>query len=1089
MNTRSVLFFAFLLLSSLNFHAQKNNFKSFTIRNGLPQNTVFEIFQDSKGYLWLGTDGGGVSKFDGRKHTYFKKENGLSGNIIRDIIEDKNGNIWFATDNGLSVFDGINFRSISTENGLISNTVFKIYEDSRGRIWVGSTGGGLSYISIKDTVSIVNFSSEDGLSSDNVLSILEDNYNRLWLGYIGGPPQIVDFKNNELTVKDISTSYNYDLNAFYCGTKDNEGNIWYGSIYNGVFKFGNIRLKSKPTITNYSILSGLKDNYILDIHPVGTTTWVATNDGGIHYITEDNIGTITTEDGLPGNQVLDIFSDRESNLWVSCMGEGILKLHGFNFSHYSNKDGLLSNQINYIKKNKIDSTIWAASSDNGLQSFNIKENKIVNVKHILADNPLYNSIKAFDFDVNNNIWIGTENGLIVWNQTILATVGSERIAGDKINAVLCAKSGWVWIGTSSGLSFYNGEYGVFTEEEGFINNEIQTIIEGSDGTIWIGTLGGLASYKDEVMVTYDKVEGLTNLKVHSLAEANNGNIIVGTYGGGLFYLDKSKDSLQISQISESNTLTSKNVYSLSFENDNTLIVGTDKGVDKIEFTPNFSIKSVQRFTENNGFLAIKNNTNAIYNDKENKTILFGTVNGITTYQSSLENKNSSTPTIILEDIQLFNQDMDWSKFGKIDKNLLPVNLELPHDKNFISFSLSTIHFKNPKNISYRYRLLGLNDEWFNSESNEIVFQGLEPNTYSFQIKSITENEAESEPYQFSFTITPPFYRTWWFYTSCVLFISICIVIFIQLNLRRLKREKIVLEETVNERTKEIVEQKDIIEEKNQEIMDSITYAKGIQKAILPDNGKLQKYFKEYFVLFNPKDIVSGDFYWAHEKNGKYYFMAADCTGHGVPGAIMSVIGHTSLETTLKDPKELNAGEFLDLLTQNVTDILLQSEKYSVKDGMDVSLCIYNPEMDTIEYAGANNPLYFIRKKRNGFTDSLKEENLALSNDTYNLFEFKASKQPIGDFDHRTNFETHTIKIESGDTIYLFSDGYPDQFGGAKGKKYKYKPFKRFLLDIQEENLLSQKEKLNTEISEWMNPSNTKESFEQIDDILIFSVRF
>ena len=1088
MFTRS-LFLLLLILFSLESFTQKNNFSSYTIRNGLPQNTVYKIFQDTKGYLWLGTDGGGVSKFDGREHTYFKKEDGLASNVVRDILEDKDGNLWFATNEGLSIYNGVDFKRISEEDGLISNTVVKIYEDAKGRIWVGSTGGGLSYISLKDSLVVTNFTTSDGLSSNNVFSILEDEFKRLWLGFIGGPPQIVELRDSELTVKDVNTSYKYDLNAIYCGAKDKDGNIWFGSIYNGIYKFENIGLKSNPTIINYTVLSGLKDNYILDINPVDSIVWVATNEGGVHYLIDENIKTLTTKDGLPGNQVIDVFSDREENLWISCMGEGILKLNGFEFSHYSSQDNLISDQISYIKKNELDSSIWVSSYDNGLQNIRIRNNKIISLQHILGENQLYKSVKAFDFDGNNNMWIGTQNGLVVWNESVLATVGSDLLAGDKINSVLCASSGWVWIGTSSGLSFYNGEYGVFTEEQGFINNEIKTIIEGSDGTIWIGTLGGLASYKDEVMVTYDEVEGLSNLKVHSLIEAPNGNIIIGTYGGGLFSLDPTKDSSQVSFLSESKDLTSTNIYSLCFENDSTLIVGTDKGMDKVYFNSSFLIKSAQHFTQDNGFLAIENNINAIYNEQMSNTIYFGTVNGLSSYKPYLEEKTPHDPTIILEEILLFNQAIDWKSYGEIDNNLLPLNLVLPYDQNFMSFSFSTIYFKNPKNISYSYKLEGLNDEWFTSESSDIVFQGLEPNTYTLEVKSITENNIESNPYRFSFTIKPPFYKTWWFYTSCVLIILIGIAVFINLNLRRLKREKIVLENTVNERTKEVVEQKNIIEEKNKEIMDSITYAKGIQKAILPDELKLTNYFDDFLVLFNPKDIVSGDFYWAHKKEDKYYFIAADCTGHGVPGAIMSVIGHTCLESTLKHPEALNAGEFLDLLNQNLTDILLQSEKHSVKDGMDVGLCIYDPQTASLQYAGANNPLYFIRKKSAGFTDILNEEQLAIANEDYNLFEFKANKQPIGDYEFRTNFDTHTIKIEPGDTIYIFSDGFPDQFGGKRGKKYMYKPFKRFLLGIQNEKLEKQYELLNTEFENWINPNNNESAYEQVDDVLIFGVRF
>ncbi|MEQ8624040.1 MAG: two-component regulator propeller domain-containing protein [Vicingaceae bacterium] len=1087
MNFRSSLLLI-LLLFSLESYTQKNNFSSYSVRNGLPQNTVYKIFQDSKGYLWLGTDGGGVSKFDGRDHTYYKKVDGLASNVIRDIYEDKSGNLWFATNEGLSIFDGIKFKTISKEDGLISNTVVKIYEDSKGRIWVGSTGGGLSYISIKDSLTIKNYTSADGLSSNNVLSILEDDFSRVWVGYIGGPPQIIDLEKNKLVVEEVATSF-YDLDAIYCGTKDSEGNIWFGSINHGVFKFENIELDTDPSLVNYSVLNGLKDNYILDISTNDSVTWIATNDGGVHYLQNNAVNTFTTEDGLPGNQIIDLLTDRGGNLWISCMGEGILKLYGFDFSHFSSDDGLISDQISYIKGSPVDSSYWVASYDNGIQNIKIEKNKIITKRHILNDDQLYNSIKTFDFDANNNMWIGTKNGLVVWNETVLATVGSDRIAGEKINSVLCASSGWVWIGTSSGLSFYNGNYGVFSEEDGFINNEIQTIIESEDGTIWIGTLGGLASYKDEIMVTYDEVEGLTNLKVHALEEAKNGNIIIGTYGGGLFSLDKSKDSLQITPILLSEELTSSNIYSLTFHNDSTLIVGTDKGADKIVFNPDFSVKSLKHFNQNNGFLSIENNINAIHSDEFNNAVLFGTVSGLTIYRPELEDKNRYKPNLLLESIQLFNQPVNWGKFGETDSNRLPVNLVLPHNQNFISFSFSTIYFKNPKNITYTYKLQGLNDVWFSSQSNEVVFQGLEPNAYTLEVKSITANGLESDSFFFSFEVKPPFYKTWWFYSACILFIGITIIVVFQLNLRRLKREKIVLENTVEERTKEVVAQKDIIEEKNQEIMDSITYAKGIQKAILPDEPKLNNYFDDFLVFFKPKDIVSGDFYWAHKKNDKYYFMAADCTGHGVPGAIMSVIGHTCLESTLKNPEELSAGEFLDLLNQNVIDILLQSEKHSVKDGMDVGLCIYDPKTSTIEYAGANNPMYLIRNTDSGFSGALNEDQLAIANDSYNLFEFKANKQPIGDYEHRTKFDTHSIKIEPKDTIYLFSDGFPDQFGGKKGKKYMYKPFKRFLLGVQKEKLEKQEELLAIELESWMNPTESGSHYEQIDDVLIFGVRF
>jgi ligand-binding sensor domain-containing protein/serine phosphatase RsbU (regulator of sigma subunit) len=1088
MKIRSLLLFT-LVLFSLSFLAQKNNFNKYSIKTGLPQNTVYRIFQDTKGYIWFGTDGGGVSKFNGEEHVVITKKDGLASNVIRDIIEDHLGNLWFATDEGVSVFNGTTFTTINTSNGLASNITVKLFLDSENRVWVGTSGGGLSLITFNDSIKVLNFGTSDGLNSNIVFSIVEDDFNRIWLGYIGGDPQIISYKKNKLSIQEINTAFNYDLSAIYCSTKDEDGNIWFGSIKNGVFKFENISPKSNPSIVSYSILNGLKDNYVLDICSDNSTIWIATNDGGVHYLEQNKFNYLNAADGLPSNQILDIFSDHEKNIWISCMGEGVVKLNGFEFSHFSKNDGLKSNRISHIKKNKLDSTIWVSSYDNGLQVLNFDNHKIIEVNTILSEDPFYNTIKTFDFDINNNAWIGTQSGLVVWNNGIIATVSAEdKLAGDQINSILCAKSGWVWIGTSSGLSWYNGEiFGVFSQEDGFINDEVQTIIETSDGSIWIGTLGGLAKYKDNFMTTYDELEGLNHLKVHSLLEDKNGNLFIGTYGGGLYLFNQKNDSLPIRQLNLS--LTSDNIYSLVFENDSTLIVGTDKGFDKITFNFDYRKFNVTHYTENNGFLSIENNLNSIYYDKTSNTTYFGTVNGITKYQPDLERLNTQSPPVVLENIKLFNQNVEWKKYGEIDKYNLPLNLNLPHKQNFISFTFSTLYFKNPKNITYRYQLTGFNDEWYDTKNNEIIFQGLEPNNYTLKVKSITETGIESNVFEYHFIITPPFYKTWWFYTLSIIAIATIITIYIRLNLKRLRKEKLILEKTVQERTKEIVKQKDIIEEKNKEITDSITYAQRIQHAILPDVEKLNSYLKEYFVLFNPKDIVSGDFYWANKKDNKYYFMAADCTGHGVPGAIMSVIGHTSLETTLKTSENLNAGEFLDLLTLNVVNTLLQSKQYSIKDGMDVALCIYDAENKTLEYAGANNPLYIIRRVESGYDELLNESALALSNGKYNLFEFKATKQPIGDFDHKTPFNTNIINLQPNDTIYMFSDGYADQFGGPKGKKYKYKTFKQFLLDVQSDSLPIQKEKLNKELQLWMNPSGSNSTYEQVDDVLIFGIRF
>lgn len=1087
MNLKLFSIFVLLCYSFFGF-SQKNNFNKYTVRNGLPQNTVYKIFQDSRGYIWFGTDGGGVSKFDGRKHHFFTKNNGLAGNVVRDIIEDKVGNIWFATDEGISKFNGLTFENFNTSNGLSNNVAVVLLEDSKNNIWIGTAGGGLNILVKKKNIIIKKFSEEDGLASNNVFSIIEDNFNRIWLGYIGGNPQIVKLNNDKLIVDEIITSFNHDLSTVYCGTKDKEGNIWYGTIKNGAFKYENISLNSNPNIINYSIVNGLKDNYILNIREQNDMIWIGTNDGGVNIIKNGTVSYINKTDGLPNNQILNIFNDKENNIWISCMGEGVNKLNGFEFSHFSKIDGINSNQISCIKQRKDDSTLWISSYDNGLQEIIIKENKVNVLKEILSNNQLYNSVRSFDIDKQSNIWIGTQNGLVVWNKKIIATYNDNDIAGNQINSVLCANNGMVWIGTSSGLSFYlDNEFGVFTENEGLINNEVQTIIEDKDGAIWIGTLGGLAKYQNNSITTFDNEEGLTNLKIHSLKEDRFGNILIGTYGGGVFLLEKNNPK-NIKQFLHNEKLTSNNIYSLSIDNESTLIVGTDKGIDKIVYNSKYVIQKIKHYTENNGFLSIENNQNAIWFDFKKNATIFGTVNGLTIYQPSFEINEKQNPSIILENIKLFNQEINWSEMGKVNKYHLPINLTLPHNKNFITFQYTTINFSNPNNIKYLYQLKGFNDEWYTSINNEIVFQGLEPNTYTLVVKSLTEDGLYSAPHEYTFIILTPFYKTWWFFLIIASLITAIIIAYNRLRLSRLRKEKIILEKTVNDRTKEVVKQKDIIEEKNKEITDSITYAQRIQDAILPDNDRLLTLLRNYFVLFNPKDIVSGDFYWVNSKNQKTYVLAADCTGHGVPGAIMSVIGYTSLEATIKADDYEDAGSFLDKLSENLTHTLMQSNNQIIKDGMDLGLCIIDLKNWILEYAGANNPMYFVRKKDYNIIEDHIKDNISLENKDYYLVEIKATKQPIGYFENKVNFNTHKIKIKEGDCFYLFSDGYADQFGGKNGKKFKYKPFKQLLLDIQSLTMEEQKNKLNAEMENWMKPEE-RMHFEQIDDILVIGFRF
>ena len=329
-------------------------------------------------------------------------------------------------------------------------------------------------------------------------------------------------------------------------------------------------------------------------------------------------------------------------------------------------------------------------------------------------------------------------------------------------------------------------------------------------------------------------------------------------------------------------------------------------------------------------------------------------------------------------------------------------------------------------------------------------------------------------------------------SGSVLLLVIGFLFFVFNRLKVTKQQKI-----------EIEQQKELVDEKNKEVMDSIRYAERIQQALLKNEEYQSPHLPEHFILFKPKDIVSGDFYWALEKEGpsnspeggdKFLYLAAvDCTGHGVPGAFLTMLGTSFLNEINAHEKILSPAVILDELRDRVIRELSQSGKDGENnDGMDISLMRLNLKTNELQWAGANNPLWVItsNNRLSGLDpESLSNEKIASSdlsarnrNDDFELTEIKGNKQSIGFGYNMTPFTNHILQLKEKDYICIFSDGYADQFGGIKGKKYKYKTFKDKLIEICQQPMAEQKQILNTEFENW------KGNLEQIDDVCVIGVR-
>ncbi len=284
-----------------------------------------------------------------------------------------------------------------------------------------------------------------------------------------------------------------------------------------------------------------------------------------------------------------------------------------------------------------------------------------------------------------------------------------------------------------------------------------------------------------------------------------------------------------------------------------------------------------------------------------------------------------------------------------------------------------------------------------------------------------------------------------------------------------ERER-VLEAKVRERTEEMVRQKDEVERQSRKVVelyknvtDSIRYAKRLQESILPPEKRIKELLPDSFVLYRPKDIVSGDFYWVERVGDKVLFAAVDCTGHGVPGAFMSLVGHNGLDQAIRQRRFAHPSEVLQDLNQIAYEMLHRDRDQFVRDGMDIALCALDTERMELEYAGANSPMYLVRDGH--------------------VMQYTADKRPIGGFEPQgVRFTDHRIKLRKGDVVYIFSDGYADQFGGEKGKKFMYRQFRELLTGIHEQPMERQKGLLIEALNDW------KGSHEQVDDILVIGMR-
>ncbi|MCC7301787.1 MAG: SpoIIE family protein phosphatase [Bacteroidia bacterium] len=1060
------LFGSYLLLlffTSLCF-AQTYSFTNYTVQDGLAQSNILGLVQDKNGYLWMGTESG-VSRFDGKTFLNYTADEGLAENNISSMLMDRSGAIWYGHNTGsITRQAGRTFTKIENPSFPDEKSVYTFFQDKQGQLWISFIPYGV--VVIKDPAGDLSSPSnvivyQDKDLGEQVYAIAQDPKGIMWFHTRYGIKHL-NPKNGKFEYYPSAELSGAQTTAFMI---DRKGNFWMGQPYGTLKKFD----PATGTMTHYtqehglppmSVSEGMVGNFVnLLFEDSRGDIWIAAWDRGISRFRpaapdgRPAFTNFSTANGLPINKIRSITEDREGNILMGTFGNGLSVFKGEKFISYTTVNGLVNNQVwGILKDNK--GRYWFSTNE-GLSIYDpgaTEEKIFTNYKNI--EGASSSSIRPIDIDKNGNIWMGTWGSRIIkYDMSRNAFTRNFPLNEVVFNHITCLKvdsKNRVWVGTPVGLTVLDqqsGEIRSYTKKDGLSEEDITCIYEDAKGILWIGTRQrGVNRFDEKSFYFYGKEEGLSNGSITSITEDKNGSIWLGTAGGGIFTYREGR----FSGYRMKDGLISDYVSSVISDNNGNIWAGTNNGLCR--FDPKAS--TFTTYGKMDGFTGVETKANARYKDQEGN-LWFGTANGVFRFAPAFDTPNTVEPLLNLQSVKVNNKEQEIT------------GMELSHKENSLLFEFTGISLSNPDGVRYKVKLEGFDDDWKTTSKNYIEYPNLDPGNYSLLLKAVNSSGMENaEALTLSFHITPPIWKRWWFYVLVTLAGLSILFAYIKIRERALIQEKRVLETKVAERTTEVMEKNKELAEKNKDIMDSIHYAKRIQDAILPPNELVRQYLPQTFILFKPKDIVSGDFYWLADKKDKVLFAAVDCTGHGVPGAFMSIVGHNMLEKIVNEYDITLPNEILEALNKNVSDTLRQSntEEHEVKDGMDASVCMFDRKTNEFHFAGAMNPLYFIR---GGV-----------------LKEIKGDKMPIGNLKvgESRKYTNHLIKLEKGDSLYIFTDGYADQFGGPSGKKFKYQQLKDTLLKIQDLSLEEQGSYLQRTIHEWMG------HLDQVDDILVIGTR-
>jgi ligand-binding sensor domain-containing protein/serine phosphatase RsbU (regulator of sigma subunit) len=1061
---------------------------------------VSSLLQDSLGFLWVGTHEG-LNKYDGytfQQFRYLPDTISLSSNYIRCLAEGRDGVIWVGTDYGLNKLDRLRgylwtqyFPADGESESRSAQVIYSILVDEEGKVWTRTErrlavldpeAGEFSYYNL--------FHNERNPSDrEESFTMQRDSQGYMWIGTKDGL-QVLNPETGDLIRYTVSGRYGLQSNRVRVVFFDREGRIWAGAdrgLYlfmkdKGIFReagdflegLGGLNVLSMTQNMEGELLVGTAESlirikpdlsemesynqffrpeiltrftHINTMYEDGSRIlWLGTS-AGLVKIDEKSLKfqlintTNPAWSGLSSNIVTSVFQDANGDLWIGTDGMGLNRFifgsgRAIQYNSHSPVAArrLVNDQIHSILRDRR-GDLWLGTG-NGASVMKYGTNRFFPFCSGMASHQCSVLDKQHVYDIFEDsrgfIWFAASNGIHRYNpldRSILSIkrihYGTELLELQDVYCIQEDRAGRIWIGSSVGLirhaplenRFEIFQAGKLNGHSNINSNTVFSLHVSSGGQLWVGTASGLNRYNpgtNDFDYIGDPAE-LSELRICGIQEDGSGNLWLSSERGIAMYDPELETYIEY---------------------------GPSEGLQDGEFLPGSSFKS------------------------SNGRMYFGGVAGLNTFHPDSIEYNPTVPKLSFTQFVRFREQGGMSKPLALDRVSTVI---VPRGVEIVTIRFSALEFTNPERNRYMYNMVrkGQDGLWIhNGEQNFVTFYKLNPGTYTLSVKGSNNDLLYSdEEIQLEIIIPYPFWNK---SIAILLYILAGILVLFgitQLRTRKLRRSNRMLRKKEIS-AKEIERQRAVLARKNKSITDSINYARRIQHALLPSHESFRSLLPDSFVLFIPKDIVSGDFYWINQHGNKIYVAAVDCTGHGVPGAFVSIIGFELFRKITTSEQGSNPAMILDTLNENFTDIFSDGEQVYLNDGMDLSLCIIDRKEKSLDYSGAFNPLYLVR------------------NET--IIEVKADRFSVGADVHfapeRKLFKSHKIYLQKDDLIYLFSDGFADQFGGPEGKKFKYRRFRHLLLTIHKMPMEKQRSILESSILEW------KGDVDQVDDILVIGIK-